>query len=108
MSDLDDLRAQLASLERPTVAKCRSSLREALKSKSRTEFAAAFLACGLTQGELADLLGVRKSYVHDMLHGRRDVPDWVLRGIPREGRIVVARGYLDGVEREPPSVAGWR
>jgi hypothetical protein len=106
--DADALRAQLGSLERPTIAKTRGSLREALKSKSRSEFSAAFLACGLSIGDLARELGVAKSYIHDMLHGRRDVPDWILRGMPRDGRLVVARGYIEDVQRELPSSVGWR
>jgi DNA-binding XRE family transcriptional regulator len=106
-SDLSALRAQYDALAKPTLKKVQQATREALKEKSRSAFSQAFVACGMTQGELADFLGIRKSYVNDMLHGRRDVPDWVLRGMPRSGRLVVARDYLEGVEREPPSRVSW-
>jgi hypothetical protein len=108
-SDVPRLRAQLEALERPSVSKVRLSLRESFKRRSQSEFCAAFAACGLGVRELARHLGIAPSYVHDMLHGRRYIPDWVFRAMPREGRLVVARGYLDDVDREPPSSAsGWR
>ena len=106
-TDLGALRAQFEALNRPTLKKVQQTQRSVLKERSRSEFSEAFVACGLSQGELAEYLGIRKSYVNDMLHGRRDVPDWILRGMPRKGRLVVARGYLEGVEQEPPSRVSW-
>jgi hypothetical protein len=103
--DLSVERARAARLAGPDLAKC--SPRE-LKSRSHAEFLKAFLASGLNQSELARRIGRSRQYVSDMVAGRRDIPDYVMRGLPREGRLAAGVGYLDSVEQEPPSVAGWR
>ena len=108
MSDAAELRNQLAALERPALAKTKASLRDAYKARSLSEFRAAFDACGMNQNELARHLGIQRSYVNDMLNGRREVQDWILRAMPREAKLVIAKGYVADVERDPSSVAGWR
>lgn len=105
-SDVSLLRAQLAELERPTLAKTRGSLRDAFKGQSLSEFRAAFDASGMKEAELARHLGISRQYVNDMLNGRRIVQDWVLRAMPREARVRVAKGYVGSIE--PDTASGWR
>jgi len=97
------MRAELVRLEKPGVVK--ASNRAALKSKSHAAFCAAFIASGLSISELAAHLGITRQYAHDMVHGRRDIPDWVMRGLPRESRKALARGWLEAIDSEPPSRA---
>jgi len=103
--DVAEMRAQLERIDRgPGIAK---ASRNALKSKSHAAFCAAFIASGLTISDLAKRLGITRQYAHDMVHGRRDIPDWVMRGLPRESRKALARGWLEAIDSEPPSRVSW-
>ncbi len=107
-SDISQLRAQLAEMERPSLKKTRGSLREAFRAQSLSEFRAAFAVCGMNESELGRHLGISRQYVNDMLNGRRIVQDWVLRAMPREARMRVAKGYVGSLDFDPPSASGWR
>lgn len=109
MTDPLDLRARLSlaeERERTRLRKCDAGRKAALKAAALSEFHAAVMASGMTQEQLADQLGCSKQFVHDMIHGRREVQAWVLRGMPRAAKLVIARNYLDEIERDSPPSTG--
>ncbi len=109
MNDLAHLRARIDA-QKSTIRKCgtanRRELRKAWRSEMHSEFCAAFAECGMDVPELARHLGLSKQFVDDMVKGNRPVPSWVLRGMPKEGRIRLAEGLLVSVEHEPSSRTG--
>jgi len=104
---LEDLRAELERLERPSLAKTGpKSARERWEDQCARAYAAGFDASAVPEAEIARRAGVDRRVVRDWRSGSRAVPMWAIVALPRDGQVAALKVLVSSVPAEDDAERG--